>query len=62
MEEILTALAGYTLCPLTPPEHPDQPLAVRPSVFHAQQILSLSNVGRFYYLCLSTEQAAQRGF
>lgn len=62
VEEILTALAGYTLCPLTPPEHPDQPLAVRPSVFHAQQILSLSNVGRFYYLCLSPEQVAQRGF
>ena len=61
VEEILTALAGYTLCPLTPPEHPDQPPAVRPSVFHDQQILSLSNVGRFYYLCFSPERVAQRG-
>ena len=61
VEEILTALAGYALCPLTPPEHADQPLIVRPSVFHTEQILTLSNVGRFYYLCLSPERAARRG-
>lgn len=57
LEEILTALAGYTLRPLVKPEENGAKPYARPAEFQEGQILSLQNVGRFYYLCSSLERA-----
>ena len=54
-QEILGALAGYDLRPLIQPEDPDKPPYALPSVFLTDGLLSLTNVGRFYYLCHSAD-------
>ena len=51
LEELLFALAGYTLCALDPPAEGSAEPAARPSVFSDGRILSLPAAGRYYYLC-----------
>lgn len=61
LEEILFALAGYELRELVLPEDGDRKPFARPSVFNRSRISALRNVGRFYYLCSSLEQADPAG-
>jgi len=61
LEEILYALAAYELRPLERPDDPHEPPYALPAVFRQEQILSLQNVGRFYYVCYSLERAKKQG-
>ena len=61
LEEILLALAGYQLRPLIQPEDSQQKPYAAPSVFRDSHILSLRNVGRFYYVCSAPERIQPQG-
>jgi len=61
LEEILLAFAGYELCPLIQPEDVQKPPYAAPSVFRESRILSMRNVGRFYYVCSSPDRIQPQG-
>lgn len=61
LEEILLAFAGYELLDLVQPEDPEKPPYAPPAVFHDSRILSLRNVGRFYYVCSAPERVGKQG-
>lgn len=50
--EMLFALSGYELCPLEPSEDMSMNLPiVQPARFNQGSILSMMNVGKYYYIC-----------
>ncbi len=61
LEEILTAFAGYRLRELVGTEEDPRKLYVRPAEFRDSQILSLRNVGRFYYVCSALDRVEKGG-
>ena len=61
LEEILFAFAGYELRELVHTEEGERKVYALPSFFRDSQILSLQNVGKFYYLCSSLEKVPHTG-
>lgn len=61
LEEILFAFAGYELRELVYAEEGERLAYARPSAFHNSRILSLRNVGKFYYLCSSVDKIEKTG-
>lgn len=60
LEEILLAFAGYELCQLIKPDQPEKDPYALPAVFHQSSILSMQNVGRFYYVCSSLHKVKKQ--
>ena len=56
LAQILYAFAAYEFRPLQRTEDPHDPPFAPPPVFREEQILSLENVGRYYYVCFSPEK------
>jgi len=61
LEEILFAFAGYELRELVRPAQNDQKPYALPALFHNSRILSLRNVGKFYYICSSLDKVEKTG-
>ena len=61
LEEILFAFAGYELRELAYTEEGARRAYARPSVFRNSHILSLRNVGKFYYICSSVDRVETGG-
>jgi len=61
LEEILFAFAGYEMRELVYPEEGKPKPYARPSVFRSSRILSMHNVGKFYYICSSLDRVEKTG-
>ncbi len=61
LEEILFAFAAYELRELVYAEEGPRQAYARPSLFHSSRILSMRNVGKFYYLCSSVDRVEKNG-
>lgn len=61
LEEILFAFAEYELRDLVRPAEGDRKPYALPSAFQSSRILSLRNVGKFYYICSSLDKVETNG-